>query len=198
MRGRQAKVLTDIELRRLIKVAITSRHPSRNLVMVLLSAKAGLRAGEIASLDWSMVCDASGRVGHLIELPGAVTKYGLGRRIPLHFDLRRALIAHGRKNGLSGPVVASERKGKAGQGPCPMRAKAIVNWFADAYAKAGLDGCSSHSGRRTFVTRAARLVHKAGGSLRDVQQLAGHRSIETTQGYIDGDRDAQRRLVKLL
>jgi integrase len=61
-----------------------------------------------------------------------------------------------------------------------------------------LAGCSSHSGRRTFITRAARLVHKAGGSLRDVQLLAGHRSIQTTQRYIDGDSDAQRRLVSLI
>ncbi len=50
-------------------------------------------------------------------------------------------------------------------------------WFARAYRTIGLAGCSSHSGRRTFITRAARLVHKAGGSLRDVQLLAGHRSI---------------------
>ena len=62
----------------------------------------------------------------------------------------------------------------------------------------GLQGCSSHSGRRTFVTRAARLVHKAGGSLRDVQLLAGHRSIQTTQRYIDGDSDAQRKLVAMI
>jgi integrase len=62
----------------------------------------------------------------------------------------------------------------------------------------GLKGCSSHSGRRTFVMRAARLVHKAGGSLRDVQLLAGHRSIQTTQRYIDGDSDAQRKLVSLI
>ena len=62
----------------------------------------------------------------------------------------------------------------------------------------GLAGCSSHSGRRTFITRAARLVHKAGGSLRDVQLLAGHRSIQTTQRYIDGDTDAQRKLVAMI
>jgi integrase len=59
----------------------------------------------------------------------------------------------------------------------------------------GLNGCSSHSRRRTFITRAARLVHNAGASLRDVQLLAGHRSIQTTQRYIDGDTDAQRKLV---
>jgi integrase len=198
MRGRQAKVLTDTELRRLIKVAKASRHPIRNTVIVLLSAKAGLRAGEIASLQWAMLCDASGRVGRLIELPGAVAKYGLGRRIPIHSDLRQALVALGHERSRSGPVVPSERCGGHSDGPRPMSAKAVVNWFACAFAKAGLEGCSSHSGRRTFVTRAARLVHKAGGSLRDVQQLAGHRSIETTQGYIDGDGDAQRRLVRLI
>ena len=79
-----------------------------------------------------------------------------------------------------------------------MTARSIVNWFAGIFEEVGLQGCSSHSGRRTFVTRAARLVQRAGGSLRDIQQLVGHRSIKTTQGYIDGDADAQRRLIKLL
>ncbi|MCP4564083.1 MAG: site-specific integrase [Bosea sp.] len=79
-----------------------------------------------------------------------------------------------------------------------LRANSIVNWFTALYRELGLEGCSSHSGRRTFITMAARRAHKAGASLRDVQLLAGHRSIETTQRYIDGDSDAQRRLVALL
>ncbi len=79
-----------------------------------------------------------------------------------------------------------------------MTAKSVVNWFAKAYRSVGLVGCSSHSGRRTFVTRAARLIMHAGGSLRDVQELAGHRSIQTTQGYIEGDGRAQRRLIRLI
>ncbi|MFZ2080757.1 MAG: site-specific integrase [Xanthobacteraceae bacterium] len=91
----------------------------------------------------------------------------------------------------NGPVIRSERN-------TPMAPASIVNWFRIAYRRIGVTGCSSHSGRRTFVTRAARLVHTAGGSLRDVQILAGHRSIQTTQGYIDGDTDAQRRLVALI
>jgi len=78
-----------------------------------------------------------------------------------------------------------------------MTALSIVVWFR-AYAYLGLDGCSSHSGRCTFITRAARLVYEAGGSLRDVQLLAGHRSIQTTQRYIDGDTDAQRKLVAMI
>lgn len=79
-----------------------------------------------------------------------------------------------------------------------MTPDSIVNWFTALFALTRLRGCSSHSGRRTFVTLAARRVAQVGGSLRDVQQLAGHRSIQTTQGYIDGNETAQRRLVRLL
>ena len=79
-----------------------------------------------------------------------------------------------------------------------MTALSIVVWFNRAFRTIGLKGCSSHSGRCTFITRAARLVHNAGGSLRDVQLLAGHRSIQTTQRYIDGDTDAQRKLVSMI
>jgi hypothetical protein len=39
--------------------------------------------------------------------------------------------------------------------------------------------------RQTFITTAAKNVYRAGGSLRDVQLLAGHQSIDTTQRYID-------------
>ena len=74
----------------------------------------------------------------------------------------------------------------------------MVNWFVALFAEIGAEGCSSHSGRRTFITHAARNAHRAGASLRDVQLLAGHRSITVTQGYIDGDSDAQRRLVRSL
>jgi integrase len=91
----------------------------------------------------------------------------------------------------TGPIIVSQR-GDA------MRPVSVVNWFAAAYREVRLDGCSSHSGRRTFITRAARLVHKAGGSLRDVQLLAGHRSIQTTQRYIDGDTEVQRKLVAMI
>ena len=61
-----------------------------------------------------------------------------------------------------------------------------------------MDGCSSHSGRRTFITRAARRVSQVGGSLRDVQERTGHTSLAMTQRYIEGDTEAKRKLVALL
>jgi integrase/recombinase XerD len=191
MAGRQAKVLSANDLHDLFVFASCTRNPLRNLVLVLLSAKAGLRAGEIANLTWAMVTDASGRISGLIELPDHAAKKCGGRSIPLHPDLAVALAEWRQTAPPTNHVIASERGGAMG----PL---SIVVWFNRAFKNIGLNGCSSHSGRRTFVTRAARLVHRAGGSLRDVQLLAGHRSIQTTQRYIDGDTDVQRKLVSLI
>ena len=191
MAGKQAKVLFDHHVQALLAYATASRHPVRNRLIVLLSVKAGLRAGEIANLTWPMVVDPSGDIASYIELHDAAAKNRSGRRVPLHNDLRRTLAQWREISDGVDHVVKSERGG----GLTPAT---IVNWFTAAYRHLGLAGCSSHSGRRTFITRAARLVHKAGGSLRDVQLLAGHRSIQTTQAYIDGDTDVQRRLVALI
>jgi len=191
MAGKQAKILSLSDVDDLLVFASCTRHPLRNRVIVLLAAKAGLRAREIAKLTWDMVVDASGNVSNVIELRDRAAKKGSGRLIPMHPDLVDALIALRQASTGSGPVIRSERGG-------PMTALSIVVWFNKVFQYLGLQGCSSHSGRRTFITRAARLVYEAGGSLRDVQLLAGHRSIQTTQRYIDGDTEAQRKLVSLI
>ena len=159
--------------------------------MLLLSHKAGLRAGEIAQLTWPMVTDASGRVADRLELHDVAAKMGSGRMVPLNPELRQALRQLWATSSGEGPVVPSWR-GKA------LRPSSVVNWFAALYRELGFEGCSSHSGRRSFVTNAARVVVKAGGSLRDVQQLVGHSSIDQTQRYIEGDTAAKRRLVAML
>ena len=191
MPGKQAKILSSCDVDDLLIFATCTRHPVRNRLIILLAAKAGLRAGEIAKLTWDMVLDPTGGIGIVIELRDAAAKNGSGRLIPVHPDLSQALAAYRSLSTGIGPLIQSERGGA-------MTPLSIVVWFNRAFRKIGLNGCSSHSGRRTFITRAARLVHKAGGSLRDVQLLAGHRSIQTTQRYIDGDTDVQRKLVSLI
>jgi integrase/recombinase XerD len=191
MAGKQAKTLTRQQVVAALRRANRSRYPQRDRVMVLLSFKAGLRAGEIANLTWPMLLDSRGRLSGCIELPDAAAKKRSGRAIPMHPQLVTALKALRQQNGSSGRVIRSER----GVG---LQPGSVVNWFARLYGELGFVGCSSHSGRRTFITNAARLVFRAGGSLRDVQQLAGHRSIEQTQGYIDSDTHTKRRLISLL
>jgi len=191
MPGRQAQTITPSTLRRMLTHARHSSDPPHNRVIILLSVKAGLRACEIANLDWSMGLDAQGGVAEFLSIHDIIAKKGSGRRIPLHADLRQALHALAGSRKPAGPVARSAR-GAA------MRPNSIVNWFVALFAHLGVHGCSSHSGRRTFITTAARNVHRAGCSLRDVQLLAGHRSIETTQRYIDGQTNAQRKLVALI
>ena len=195
MAGKQAKLLTASQVRLALRRIGRHRYPERDRVMLLLSVKAGFRACEIAGLRWNMVLDPEGRVGRTIELVDAVAKKGSGRTVPMHPLIRDALLklaASGSPKSGSDAVITSER------GANCLSASSVVNWFAKLYRALRFEGCSSHSGRRTFITNAARAVHRSGASLRDVQQLAGHRSIEQTQAYIEGDSLAKRRLVAML
>lgn len=193
--GKQAKIIGDRQTKAVLNHLESTRHPERDQVMFLLSVKAGLRAKEIASLTWRMITDAHGELGQTIELPNKASKgKGGGRTVPMNPDLRAALVqlkAIHKNPSPERPVVYSER----GQGMSPG---SVTVWFFRLYHSIGFDGCSSHSGRRTFITKAARKIVEAGGSLRDVQQLAGHASLSVTQAYIEGDSDAKRRVVAMI
>ncbi len=143
MVGKRAKILSANHVEDLLFFAAQTRHPLRNEVLVLLSLKAGLRAAEIANLTWQMVLDPSGEIGNCLELHDRAAKKASGRVIPIHSDLRAGLVDLARlAPTLDGPVIASERGG-------PMSPVSIVCWFAKAFRTIGLEGCSSHSGRRT-------------------------------------------------
>src|ERR1035437_2455768 len=215
MSGKQANILSDTEVNQLLHFARRTRNPLRNRVIVLLSAKAGMRAGEIAALTWDMVLDPQSQIGSVIELRDSAAKKGSGRLIPIHPDLAKALAAWRKSSGskasgpkasgpkASGPkssgpkssgpkssadstyVVRSERGGQ-------MTPLSVVVWFNRAFHKVGLKGCSSHSGRRTFITRAARLVHRAGGSLRaSGRKSSGLKSSADSTYVVRSERGGQ-------
>jgi integrase/recombinase XerC len=194
--GKQAKIISDKQVRAILAELDTRRYPLRDRVMFLFSLKAGLRAKEIASVTWGMVTDAEGEIGDVIALQNRASKgRGGGRIIPMHADLKAALVALHRERGVKAhpdwPVIHSERDRGLSPG-------AVAVWFHRLYTGLGMIGCSSHSGRRSFVTRAARRISEVGGSLRDVQMLAGHASLSTTAKYIEHDADAQRKVVALI
>ncbi|MDP2356217.1 MAG: site-specific integrase [Beijerinckiaceae bacterium] len=191
MLGKQAKTVSPTTLRQMLAYARQTRQPERDVAIIMLSVRAGLRACEIARLQWSMVLNASGGIGDVLDIRNCIAKKGHGRRIPMHPDVRLALNQLWRVRRSDEHIIASNRGGS-------LRPNSVVNFFVAMFADLKIDGCSSHSGRRTFITTAARNVHWAGGSLRDVQMLAGHQSIETTQRYIDGDTHSQRRLIGML
>src|SRR5271167_3361049 len=109
MAGRQAKILHDQQISDLLVFASATRNPLRNKLIVLLSVKAGLRAGEIAGLTWDMVLDPTGEVGQTIELHDAVAKKNSGRRIPMNPMLQSTLTAWSLLTGGLGRVIRSER-----------------------------------------------------------------------------------------
>ena len=199
--SKQAKVLSKTQVNALLHYVSQKRQPIRNCVIVLLSIKAGLRAKEIAHLQWLNVLNADGEIGDVLEITDKVSKGSSGRVIPLNKELKMSLSslldAQPTTNARSTDanqehfVVQSERS-------CRTSAQAIVNMLRHWYLDLGFVGASSHSGRRTFITNAAKKVFEAGGSLRDVQQLAGHKSLAMTQRYIEGDVEAKRRLVDLI
>lgn len=193
--GKQAKILNRQQIDALLHHVGKRRNGLRNQVIVLLSVRAGLRAKEIANLRWSMIVGADGEVGNYIHLTDDASKGRSGRMIPINKQLRALLIdayelakADPRRNTY---VVFTERSPRTS-------AQAVVNLFQRWYRDLGLIGCSSHSGRRTFITNAARKISTVGGSLRDVQHLAGHSSLQTTQRYIEGDSEARKRVVELV
>lgn len=188
---KQAKTLSKSQIALTSALLTKTRYPTRNQVILLLSVKAGLRAKEIASLTWEMVTDADGSLGMALHLRNEASKGRSGRVIPLNKELSNALVQLSLERTTSSYIVTTERSEKTSPGM-------IVNLFAAWYSAIGLKGCSSHSGRRTFITNAARKISTVGGSLRDVQMLAGHKALNTTQRYIEADVEAQRRIVDLV
>lgn len=196
--GKQAKTLTKQQVDFIHTYLGTRRHGLRDQTMFLLSVRAGLRAKEIAGLTWQMILNSDGEIGDAIHLTDIASKGRGGRIIPLNKQLRQSLIrlyeqaqTRPRFSCEMGFVITTERADHTS-------AQAVVNLFSRWYAELGLIGCSSHSGRRTFITNAARKISTVGGSLRDVQALAGHSSLAVTQRYIDGDAEARRKIVELV
>jgi integrase len=140
-----------------------------------------------------MVTDAEGNVGDALHLSNGASKGKRGgRTVPLRVELRDALVPLKaiRNPDPTDRTIHSERD--AGMSPV-----AVQVWFHRLYQSLRFAGASSHSGRRTFVTRCAKKIIEAGGSLRDVQELAGHASLSTTRRYIQGDTAAKRRVLDL-
>jgi integrase/recombinase XerD len=191
--NKQAKILTDKNFKLALKHLSGTRQPERNLTMFLLSVKAGLRAKEISFLKWEMLLDSEGSFQDHLSLPNSASKgKSSGRVIPLNNDLKEALQALYSLSKASSDdhVIMSERK-------APVSAQVVVNWFQKLYKDLNFIGCSSHSGRRTFITQSARKISSVGGSLKDIQELAGHSSLSTTQRYIEANEQAKKAVVNL-
>lgn len=178
---KRAKTLEDYQFVDLRKwVSLNSNMPERDDLIFLLSYRAGLRAAEIAKLDVDAMTDAAGNIGPKIIIDRACGKYGRPREIPMHPEIADAFLRFRRRYPNAYFIAV-----KSHTDMDAVTANALTVYMWRAYRTAGFKGASSHSGRRTFVTRLARRANKFNNSLRDVQTLAGHARLETTEGYVD-------------
>ena len=196
--GKQSKTLNKSQIEMVRTFLKSKRNGLRNETIFLLSVKSGLRSKEISKLSWKMVLNSEGNIDDYINLPNSSSKGKSGRIIPLNKDVKENLKELFKKsqnyygfNKNTSFVVRTERS--------PFTtSQTIVNMFQSWYRRLGLIGCSSHSGRRTFITETSKKISLVGGSLRDIQMMVGHSSLQTTQRYIESDSESQKKVVNLI
>lgn len=201
--------LTDRAISRLLAACHDTRYPPRNQAIVLLACEAGLTPQEIASIRRSDVETDDGLVGDHIRVRKRAGSRLTDRKIPLASTgrLKKAILRTlssfpGKSHD---PLIVSERcldgegEGSGGSVVTPMRPTSIGYIFWKLAHKAELPEISGgRDARKTFIVRVGRAIVGAGGSARDVQALAGHRSLETTQSMLDADTTAQNRVIGTL
>ena len=188
----QAKTLTTAEIERLLTHINTRKYAARNRSMMLLTHWAGLRIGEVACLRWSDVTTTDGEIKDEIRLLPDMTKGRHARTVFVSAKLKAELQAYAEQAKCvdrSYPFFASQKSIRAG-----FNANSLAQTFALLYAGAGLEGASSHSGRRTFLTNLA----NKGTAIHILKTLAGHRSISTTASYLYSSPNLLKAAVNLL
>lgn len=189
---RQAKTLTQQEVRRVLDYIATRPHAVRNRVLLLATHYAGMRVGEVANLRYEDVVDLDGQVRDEIRLDPVQTKGRHGRTVFVNAKLKRELEAYLRSHPQTKPeckLFYTQKRTEDGFTP-----NTLAQHFYYIYRRAGIEGASSHSGRRTFITNLA----AKGVGVRVLMSLAGHRNIGTTQAYIDVNDDMKRRAVEMV
>ena len=198
---KQAKVLTSTDTRKILLYITAHKHSARNRAMFLMTTDCGMRVGEVAALRICDVLNADGSIKDSIRLTAEQTKGKHGRTVVLsqkmQQELHNYLSARFKLKDLlavtltdtSRALFASQKNYQRG-----FSANTLAQHFHHIYKGAGIDGASSHSGRRGFLTNLA----SKGVSVRVLQELAGHRSLAVTQRYIDVNQAMLQNAVELL
>ena len=185
---KQAKPLNEKQQRFVVSHTDDTRDDIRNRVIFLLSVDAGLRAKKIASVEWRMVLDAENNFTDAIRLDNMSATGSSGGVVYMSERLKSALSDLQAISKTIGTIIIA----KSGK---PFSAASMTNWFWPLYRELGFEGCSSHSGRRTAITKWARTISQHDGSMRDIQALARHLTLQMTQRYVEVNENAIKRVV---
>ena len=190
--AKQAKTLNQQELRKVLDYISTRKHAARNRALLMTTFLSGMRVGEVSSLRFKDVVDNDGNIRNEIRLTPEMTKGEFARVVFVNERLRKELQQYTRIYNPQDKAMKffySQKRDSDG-----FNANTLTQHFHFLYKRAGVDGASSHSGRRSFITNLA----SKGVSVRVLMSLAGHRSISTTQAYIDINDDMLRSAVELV
>lgn len=186
----QAKTLTQAEIDQVLRYINTRQFAVRNRTMLLMSFWSGMRVGEISALKVGDVCNEDGTVKAEVHLTPEQTKGKYARTVFLPEKLRVEITSYLqtlKTFDLTKPLFFTAKRDG-------FTANTLTQHFFWLYKRAGVSGASSHSGRRSFITKLA----QQGIGVRVLASLAGHRSITVTQAYIDVNDDMKRRAVELV
>jgi integrase/recombinase XerD len=186
---KQARTLTDKQLKMVLAHCATRRHAARDRCIIMFSFLAGLRAKELAALTVANVKDDKGEMRDEFLLAANQTKGRKARRVYISSRLKKELEAYLKSVQLR-PLCAALFQSQKG---AAFSANTMCQLFLNIYSACGIDGASSHSGRRTFITNLA----GKGVSVRVLAELAGHSSIAVTQRYIDVNEAQMKAAVEL-
>ncbi len=186
----QAKTLTPQEVKQVLGIIALDKHAKRNRALFLFTLFGGTRAGELSQLRYCDVMDENDQVRNEIRLLATQTKGGVERTIFINERLHKELSIYAKDlncvNRTDPFFYTQKRKG--------FTPNTLTQHFFWLYKRAGVNGASSHSGRRTFITTLA----AKGVGVRVLAALAGHANISTTQSYIDVNDDMKRQAVALI
>ena len=186
----QAKVLTAQELRRVLDYTAKRSHSMRNRAMLLLTHYAGMRVGEVAALRINDVLNGDNTIKGEVRLLPDQTKGKHARTVYLNVRIQKELAQYIKVlkiKDASKPLFYTQKKDG-------FSANSLTQYFFYLYRNVGLAGCSSHSGRRSFLTGLA----NKGTAIHILKSLAGHRNISTTATYLYSSPDQLKAAVELV
>ena len=189
----QARTLNENEIEQVLEFLKTKKYGYRDRAMLMVSHLSGMRVGEIASLTVGHVLDANGNIKGEIRLTADETKGKHPRTVFINSRLKeelRTYFENIRSDDPQRALFPTQKNPRKG-----FTANTLTQHFLlNIYRASGLDGCSSHTGRRTYATSIA----SKGVGLRVLMRLMGHRNVSTTAVYIDANDNMLRSAVELV
>jgi integrase/recombinase XerD len=197
----QAKVLTEKEVRKVLLHIASRKYSSRNRAMFVVLNATGMRVGELAALRLCDVLNPTGEIVEEIRLAADQTKGSRGRVVVLNQkaqeEIKNYLMTRFKLKDLLAVTMTDTSRALFTTQKNPNRgfsASTLAQHFHYMYKGAGIMGASSHSSRRSFITKLSEM----GVSVRVLMDLAGHRSLAVTQKYIESNPKLMRSAVELL